>query len=101
MRAISAGLLPWLSLPLLAISGAAAALWLEDASLSMLAALLAELPLIALIGAVWSFLSLTPYLSGVWEILRLVMYGGFAALIVWASVGLNRLSARALAAGES
>ncbi|MBN1122702.1 MAG: hypothetical protein JXJ17_16610 [Anaerolineae bacterium] len=101
MRAISAGLLPWLSLPLMAISGAAAALWLEDSSLSMLAALLAELPLIALIGAAWSFLSLTPYLAGVWEVFRLIVYGGFAALIVWASDRLNRLSAQALAADES
>jgi hypothetical protein len=100
MRAISAGLLPWLSLPLLAISGVSAALWLEDASLSMLAALLAELPLIGLIGAAWGFLSLTPYLAGVWEILRLIVYGGFAALIVWASDRLNRLAARALSADD-
>ena len=101
LRAISGGLLAWLSLPLLILTGVTAALWLEDVSMSMLAALLAELLLIVLIGVLWSFLSLTPYLAGVWEVIRLLLYGGLAVLVVWASDRLNRFAARALAAEES
>lgn len=96
--ALSAPLLTWCLLPLLASLGVLAALRLADPSLSTLAALLGGMLALGITGAAWGFLSRTPHLAGALEIVRLVLLGGLVAGIGWLTDRLNRHNAALLGA---
>ncbi len=99
VRALSAGITPWAALPLLASLGVAAALALDDPSLSPLAALIGEALAVPILALVWNFVGRTPLLAGSLEVVRLVLltglWVGLGALAAW----VNRRSAAVLAAG--
>lgn len=84
IRATSGGVLAWVILPLLAVTGVAIVLALRDPNLSALVALLTHLGLGSLVFAVWSVLARTPMLGGGLEVLRLALiiaaFGGLIAL---------------------
>jgi hypothetical protein len=86
VRALSAGITPWTALPLLASLAVAAALMLDDPSLSPLAALIGEVVAMPILALVWSFVGRTPLLAGSLEVVRL-------ALIVGLWIGLGALAA--------
>lgn len=88
MRALSAGLLPWMTLPLTASLGVTAALLLQgDTPLSSLVSLLGNTLAGALLGGLWQSLAWTPALAGMLEVVRLVLLGGLlfglGAVTVW------------------
>ncbi|MBN1430274.1 MAG: hypothetical protein JXB07_18030 [Anaerolineae bacterium] len=76
LRALSAGGLPWVMLPLLASLGITSALLLRDASLSPLVGLLGAILLSGVISFVWEGLTRTPLLAGGLEVVRLVLLIG-------------------------
>ncbi len=92
VRAISAGLLPWIVLPLLASLSVAAALLLRDATLSQLVSLIVNLVALIGVGGVWQFVT-TTYFLGQWlEIVRVMLIAGLFAgvgALVWAVGRLN------------
>ncbi len=79
MRALSAGLLPWALLPLLAVLGVGVACRLHDPGLSGLAALLGGVTAALMAGLLWAFLSRTPLLAGSREVVRLLLLAGLIA----------------------
>ncbi|HEC21887.1 MAG TPA: hypothetical protein ENI95_03100 [Chloroflexi bacterium] len=100
IRALTAGLLPWAALPLMAVLGITAALALNDASLSPLAALLGSVLAGAGIGFVWNTLARTPLLGGALEIVRLALLGGLLAGLGALAHRLNMQNAALLVADE-
>lgn len=96
MRALSAGLVPWVTLFLMSTLGVTAALVVRDISLSPLAALLGEIVVSVLVLLVWDGLTRTPLLAGLLELLRLALLAGLltglGALTAW----LNRQNAAQL-----
>ena len=98
MRALSAGLVPWVMLPLLSSAGVTTALALKDASLSPLVALLGEIVTIALILLVWDGLARTPLLAGPLELVRLVVLIGLLVGLGMLTKWVNRQNAGFLSA---
>jgi len=96
IRALSAGLLPWVMLPLLASLGVTSAVLLRDASLSPLAGLLGAVLFSGLVLLVWEGVSRTPLLAGVLEIVRLILLIGMLVGIGGAAVWVNRRNAMTL-----
>ncbi len=90
MRALCAGLLPWVMLPLLASLGVTSALVLRDASLSPLVGLLSGVLLGGLFVSVWEGLARTPFLAGGLEIVRVILLVGLLVGIGAAAVWVNR-----------
>ncbi len=79
LRVLSAGLLPWVLLPLLAALGVAISLRLPDPALSGLASLLGGVGVMLVAGLAWAFLSGTPLLAGPREVARLLLIVGLLA----------------------
>jgi hypothetical protein len=100
MHALSAGLLPWAALPLLAVLGVTAALCLKDLTLSPLAALLGEVALGIVVGLVWGFIARTPLLAGALEIARLALLVGLLAGLGVLADRVNRYNAGLLVAAR-
>lgn len=101
VRALSAGLLPWVMLPLLASLGVTSALVLRDASLSPLTGLLGGVLLSSLVLLVWNGLARMPLLAGGLEILRLSLLVGLLVGIGAAVVWVNRWGGTILAASRA
>jgi hypothetical protein len=76
VRALSAGILPWVVLPLLVSGGITSALFFRDASLSPLVGLLGGLLVYGLALFAWDRLTWTPLLAGGLEIVRVVLLTG-------------------------
>jgi hypothetical protein len=97
IRALTAGLLPWALLPLLTTLGVAAALFVYEPTLSLLAALLGGAVGTAVAAVLWNAIASTPLLAGPLEIVRVVLLagliGGLGLLARWA----NGQNARLLA----
>lgn len=98
VRALSAGLLPWAALPLLASLGVTAALRLDDLTLSPLAALLGGGVVTSVTGLVWHLVARTPLLGGMFEIVRVVLLGGLLAGLGLLAERVNRHNAALLVA---
>jgi hypothetical protein len=96
IRAVSAGLLPWVMLPLLAQLGVTAALVLRDASLSPLVGLLGGVLLSGLIVSGWEWLARMPLLGGGLEIVRVALLIGLLVGIGAGAVWVNRWNAMML-----
>jgi predicted membrane protein len=73
LRAVSAGLMPWAALPLLASLGVTAALRVGDLALSALVALLGEIVGVLVLWLLWDFLTRIPLLAGWLEGVRLLL----------------------------
>jgi hypothetical protein len=97
MGAISAGLLPWVALPLMASLGVTAALTLRDASLSPLAGLLGGAAAAVMIGLGWRVIARTPLLAGPLEMARLLLLIGLLTGLGMLAVWVNRRNAALLA----
>jgi len=87
LGALSAGLLPWAALPLMASLGVTAALMLQDASLSPLTGLLGGVAAAVVIALAWRMIARTPLLAGPLELVRLLLLigllAGLGALTIW------------------
>ncbi len=79
MRVLSAALLPWALLPLLASLGVTVALRLPDPALNGLASLLGGVGAALVAGLAWAFVSGTPLLAGPREAARLLLLAGLLA----------------------
>lgn len=90
LRALSAGLLAWIVLPLIAELGVTAAFTVRDVSLSALVALLGEVLVALIVGGLWEFVSRTPLLAGGLEILRMLLLILLGAALVLAAVRISR-----------
>lgn len=99
MRALSAGLLVWTGLPLLATLGVLAALLLPEPTLSLLAALLGGAAVAAAVVIAWHYLSLMPFLFGPGEAIRLALLVGLLVAVGHAARRVNDANARLLAPG--
>ncbi|HLV43670.1 MAG TPA: hypothetical protein VKY39_01835 [Aggregatilineales bacterium] len=100
MRALSAGLLVWTGLPLLATLGVLAGLLLPEPVLSLLAALLGGTAVAAAVVIAWHYLSLMPFLFGPGEAIRLALLAGLLFGAGHAARGVNDASARLLSSGR-
>jgi len=89
LRALSAGLLPWLLLPGLALLGVGAAHLLDDMMMAALAALLGGVLLSGTCALLWSWLSATPLLHGPFEVMRLLLLAAYLAGLGYAAHRLN------------
>jgi hypothetical protein len=89
VQALSAGLLPWVMLPLLASIGVTSALTLRDASLSPLVGLLGSVLLSGLMLWGWKELAWIALLAGELEIVRAILLSG---LLVGVGVGTSQLN---------
>jgi hypothetical protein len=98
VRALSAGLLPWAALPLLASLGVAAALRLDDLTLGPLAALLGGGVVTGVTGLAWYLVARTPLLGGMFEIVRVAVLAGLLAGLGLLAGRVNRHNAALLAA---
>lgn len=96
IRALSAGLLPWVTLPLFSALGVALALLLRDSSLSALVSLLTELVLAGAIVLFWVFLVRTTFLAGWLEVVRIALLVALVGGLMWATAVLNIQSGRLL-----
>jgi hypothetical protein len=101
IRALSAGLLPWVMLPLMASLGVTSALLLHDASLSPLVGLLGAVLSSSLVLLVWGWLTLTPLFAGGLEVIRLILLVGLLVMINGMAVWVNRRNSILLAALRS
>jgi hypothetical protein len=101
MRAVSAGLLPWVMLALLAQLGVTSALVLRDASLSPLVGLLGGVLLSGLIVLSWEWLTRTPLLAAGLEWVRLLLLIGLLVGIGAGAVWVNRRNGALLANARS
>lgn len=100
LRALSAGMLPWAGLPLLAALGVTAGLLVPDSTLSPLAAMLGSALVGAAVMLAWRTLSLMPVLSGPGEVIRVALMAGLLALVGRAAGWLNTYNARRLLDGS-
>jgi hypothetical protein len=75
-RALSAGLLPWVILPLLASLGVTSALVLRDDAFSLTLALIASLVALVLVIGVWQIITTAYFLGQALEIVRLILTAG-------------------------
>ncbi|MBN1311045.1 MAG: hypothetical protein JXB30_06460 [Anaerolineae bacterium] len=90
IRALSAGLMPWVMLPLLASLGVTSAFQLHDAGLSPLVGLIGAVFLISLSLLVWDGLTRMPLLAGGLEIVRLFLVVGLLVGISGAVAWVNQ-----------
>lgn len=89
LRAVSAGLLPWLLLPGLSLLGVGAAHLLDDLLMALLAALLGGVLVAVVCVLLWSWLSATPLLHGPFEVMRLLLLATYLAGLGYAAHRLN------------
>jgi hypothetical protein len=90
MRALSAGIVPWVALAACGALGVSIALWVSDPPFATLSALLAGTFGIALLAAGWGVLSMTPLLAGKLEIVRLALHVGLVGGLIFAARRLTR-----------
>lgn len=96
IRAVSAGLLPWAGLPLLASFGVITTLWLREVAMAQLAGMIAAVLWLLGMGAFWLLITATPLLAGPLEVIRLLIVlagmGGLGRVTLW----INQQSAELL-----
>lgn len=93
LRAVSAGLMPWLLLPLATCAGLTAGLLLDDISLSPLSALIVVVVCSLVIGLTWHGLTRTGVLGGGLEVIRLLLVVGLDVGLLIGANALNGLNA--------
>jgi hypothetical protein len=85
MRALSAGIVPWVALGVCGALGVSIALWVSDPQFATLSALLVGTLGIALLAAGWGELSITPLLAGKLEIVRLALHVALVGGLIFAA----------------